>query len=278
MITLIVCIILFIFVFHRWNPKDKENIKFLNSKHDVISIKSYDNLNLNANVYHNDKSNDYVIFQHGYHCQYKNIDAIVERIYSLGYNVVVPWVRANMSSKGRYFTMGTKESKDFASWTKKIASLYPSSNIIIHGWSMGGAIIMGSLNYDLPEQVKGMIIDCAYFSLKGELEDLTKNFKPRFLMRYITYALDVYTRLFHKFSIKYNVEEPLKKGKLPCLFIHGKDDDFVLPHNTIESYNAYNGEKILSLYEGAKHIESFRKDEDRYNKEYLEFVTKCFKK
>jgi pimeloyl-ACP methyl ester carboxylesterase len=279
MFTLLLCIYLFRLVFKRWEGDSPFEKMFIS---DNISYQeemiSYDGLKLKANVYlHDNDQNTFIIFHHGYHESYPMVNGIIENIYKQGYNVVLVFGRGNMFSEGKSFSMGPKEAKDFASWANHFSKKYPNSNIILGGWSMGGHITLRVQKEVLPPNVKGIIADCPYFTASRQFLDMTKGKKekPSLVMRYAVYALNIYCKLFHGFSINEDISPILENSTLPALIMQGENDDLVLPYNTKKIDELYKGKHKVNYFKNAKHVESYKSDLGRYFDEFNSFVKDC---
>ena len=66
----------------------------------------------------------------------------------------------------------------------------------------------------------------------------------------------------------------LEKNKLPVLFLHGEDDDFVPPSMTRENFAACRAEKALYLVPGAAHAQSFAVDTKGCQEQIAGFLEK----
>jgi fermentation-respiration switch protein FrsA (DUF1100 family) len=67
------------------------------------------------------------------------------------------------------------------------------------------------------------------------------------------------------------VEAMAKNTQIPCLFIHGNDDDFVPVRMAIENYYACQAPKELFIVPGAGHGLSYIVDPERYQQKILAF-------
>ena len=112
--------------------------------HQMLEISSKDNLKLKAIYYPNENgSNVTVICVHGYTSHAEREWAFPGLFYlSLGYNVLIPYQRAHGLSEGKYISFGALEHIDMIDWVNKINEMNPNGEIIIHGLSMGGGIVL----------------------------------------------------------------------------------------------------------------------------------------
>lgn len=59
--------------------------------------------------------------------------------------------------------------------------------------------------------------------------------------------------------------DALEGNAIPVLFIHGEEDDFILPQNSKDLYEKTSGIKELRLMRCAKHAESALVDPGTYS-------------
>jgi len=75
-------------------------------------------------------------------------------------------------------------------------------------------------------------------------------------------------------SEEYTTLDAMRVNKIPVLFVHGTDDDFVPVEMTYENYKACNAEKELLIVPGATHAMSYLVDRDGYENAVKQFWTK----
>ena len=183
-------------------------------------------------------------------------------------------------SEGEYLTFGAKESFDILDWADIVRKIYaPDIPIILHGVSMGAAtvLIAAGIHDNLVDNSKPNIICCIADSpyddiigqieyLLGEKSNITKKiaiglFKANMRLRAKANASDAspITSMSHI--------------KLPIMFVHGKDDRYVLPDNSLRLYEVCKSEiKELLIVEEAGHVCSYVVQPDEYEKTFSSFV------
>lgn len=228
-----------------------------------VSITSYDGLKLSALYVPADaeKPRGTCIVFHGYR-SLATVDFApeVEFLHSLGYRLLVPYQRSHGESEGKYITYGVKERFDCRDWAEYIAGRFPQEDIFLMGISMGSATVMMSSDLDLPETVRGIVADCGFTSPWEIMKHVSRrDFKlPSFPL---LNALDLVARLRAGFSLKgADARRSLAKTRLPVLFLHGAEDDFVPLSMTRENFAACKSEKELFIVKGAGHAQSFAVD------------------
>ncbi|MDF2988637.1 MAG: alpha/beta superfamily hydrolase, partial [Eubacterium sp.] len=130
---------------------------------------------------------------------------------------------------------------------------------------------------NLPSAVKAIVSDCAYTSVKAELEYQLKR-----MYNLPSFPLLNSTSLLSKIRAGYSFEEAsaleqVKKSKTPTLFIHGDADEFV-PYSMVHQlYEACSSPKDLLTVPGAGHGTAFDTDIAGYKAKVREFVEKYVK-
>lgn len=238
---------------------NKEDEKWLleKSNYKDTYISSFDNLNLHSYEVKNQKqTNKWVIAVHGYTSEGIKMSSISKNYSDMGYNVLVPDLRAHGKSEGDYIGMGWDDRLDIIDWIKYIINIDPNAEIVLHGVSMGASTVMMVSGEEIPKNVKSIIADCGYTSVWDEfsyqLEALfgLKEFP-------IMNVSNIVTQIRAGYSLKEaSAIEQVAKSKTPILFIHGDKDDFVPFYMIDELYKNTGSEKEKLVVEGAAHAKS----------------------
>lgn len=228
-------------------------------------ITSFDGLKLHSyKVLNENPTNKWAIVVHGYTSQGVNMSSYAKRYYDMGYNVLIPDLRAHASSEGDYIGMGWDDRLDVIDWAETLIANDSSSEITLHGVSMGAATVLMASGEDLPTNIKSIVADCGYTSVWNEftyqLDDLFG--LPAFP---IMHASTLVGQIRAGYSIKEaSAIDQVAKSKTPILFIHGDEDDFVPYFMMDELYNATSSEKEKLTIKGAGHAKSSEVDPDTY--------------
>ena len=139
------------------------------SSHDEY-IQSHDNLKLHGFYIPAKKASDkYVVIVHGYKSSAWPMSLCARHYFDIGFNVLVIEQRSHGASEGRYIGMGWLEHFDVINWTKHLIKKNEKAQIVLHGFSMGGATVMlASGEKSLPKNVYAIIEDCGYTSINEQ--------------------------------------------------------------------------------------------------------------
>lgn len=238
-------------------------------------ITSSDNLKLHSyEIKNTTPSNKWVITVHGYTSEGLKMSTYAKKYYDMGYNVLIPDLRAHGLSEGDYIGMGWDDRLDIISWINYILAKDANAEIILHGVSMGAATVSMTSGENLPSNVKAIIADCGYTSVWEEfsyqLDDLFS--LPEFPIMNVS-SLVAQIRAGYSLSDASSIEQ-VKKSKTPILYIHGDKDDFVPYFMMEELYNATSSEKEMLTIKDAGHAKASEVDPETYWTTVYKFVNK----
>ncbi len=193
----------------------------------------------------------------------------------MNYNILLPDLRAHGKSDGEYIQMGWKDRLDILKWIDVSKGIYgDTTNMVIHGISMGAATTMMTSGEDLPENIKCFVEDCGYTSVWDEFKHKLKD----------EYGLPAFpilpvTSLYTQMKVDWNFKEAssleqIKKSKLPMFFIHGDKDTYVPTWMVNKLYEAKQGEKELWIVPGVEHANAYWDYTDEYVAKTNQFVSK----
>ncbi len=239
-----------------------------------LSITSKDNLNLKG-YFLNNNSNKLAIIVHGYRGRYYSSALQAQIFFNEGYDVFLFNNRAHDSSEGTHFSMGEKEKDDLLEWIKTLLKRNPHYQIVLMGVSMGAHIASISASDISKDNLKCLILDCGYASLKKTLIDQASLAVPRFIAILLINILAMYTKSFHNFSLNSSSKDSLSKLDSPVLFIHGDKDETVKISNMEEniSYLKKDTPYTKKVFSNRGHNEA-NKDEELYKETILKFIRK----
>ena len=194
---------------------------------------------------------------------------------SLGYNILLPDLRYSGLSDGDAFQMGWLDRKDVMQWMEVANEIFgDSTQMLVHGISMGGATTMMVSGEPQPTYVKCFVDDCGYTSVWDQFsKELKEDFGlPSFPLLYISSWLCDWTKGWN--FTEASALEQVKKCRLPMLFIHGEKDDYVPTRMVYELYEAKPEPKELWVVPGADHATSYKLNKEEYTQKVKQFTDK----
>lgn len=195
--------------------------------------------------------------------------------HDLNFNVLLPDLRDTGESGGDYIQMGWRDRLDVMQWMHVANQIYgDSTQMAVHGISMGAATTMMISGMPQPEFVKCFVEDCGYTSVWDEFSyQLKEDFGlPEFPLMYTTNWL---CQLKYGWNFKEaSALKQVAKCHLPMLFIHGDADTYVPTWMVYKLYDAKPEPKELWIVPGATHAMSYKDDTKEYVIKVKQFVDK----
>lgn len=179
--------------------------------------------------------------------------------------------RGQGNSGGDCMGFGLLERYDCLDWVKWVNERTECKlPVYLAGLSMGATTVLMAAGLDLPENVCGVAADCGFTSPNAIWKHVSKN---SFRVPYGIYsgaARELCKRKINE-NANYSTTEALQNCKVPVLFIHGTDDNFVPVEMTYENYKACKSEKRLFIVPGAEHGMSYLSDKKGYEETVEKF-------
>lgn len=241
-----------------------------------VFIQSIDGIKLHGLLIKHENSKGVMIECHGYRSTAeRDLYTSCYQYYNWGYDILLNDQRTSNRSEGKYITFGIKESLDIQQWCKYVNQCYPNFPIILAGISMGATTVLFSTeNIQENNNVKLVIADSGFVSAWDEVIYAINHYF-HLPGKCFIHMINNWCKLFGRFSLKEkNTVEVLQNVKLPILFIHGEDDDFVPANNSVINYDNYNGEKELLIVSNANHGMGYLVDTEKYLKTVKDFIDK----
>ena len=242
-----------------------------NMQYDDAYIMSRDGLKLHAYIFSKTKNpKKFVIGIHGYRSYSRPEYAPYFEFYqNLGYAMLLPDDRAHRPSEGEYIGFGVLDRLDCIDWVKYVVENYGDDvEILLHGVSMGGATVCAvSGEKELPQQVKGIVSDCAFSTawdvLHYQIHNMAHLPSGLILPKVEKICEKKAGFNFHDYSALSQV----KNAKVPMLFVQGGKDPLVPPSMAKDLYNACGStKKELLMVDMAGHGESIAFAPDEYHR------------
>lgn len=251
--------------------------KLQEREHTVVSIKAHDNEELIGHYYTKKDAKRIIIAVHGWRSSWSRDFGIISGFFdSLDCNVLYVEQRGQNASGGDYMTFGQHERYDCRGWVKWVNKTVNAQKLPIYlvGVSMGASSVLMAAGQKLPENVKGIISDCAFTSPHDIWAYVIKE-KMRLTYRIRSVMVNEMLKKKAKVYTEYSTIDAMKENRVPVLFIHGTDDQLVPIEMTYKNYIACNAPKELLVVPGADHAVSCYVDPERYRRALVDFFEKC---
>ena len=240
--------------------------------HEPWQMVSHDGLSLKALYYPCEGSTKTMIWIHGYTSHAERESAFPALFYrSMGYNVLIPYLRAHGPSEGKYICFGALEAMDIQGWAGRINALHRSGSIVIHGLSMGGGIALDLACCDVPN-VKAMVVDAPSTSLWWLMEGYPKHL---FKKDGEAVSREMYARYKKEFGVDardYQRLDNIKNGRYPLLLSAGSNEDCEEDFRTIRQRNPM--ETQIVILPGCNHGNGMYKQTQLYQTTIRQFLDK----
>ena len=239
-----------------------------------VNIKSYDGLNLYGRYFHFKDGAPIHILMHGYKSTAnKDMAGFLKIARSLGHNALLVDQRGCENSGGKVIAFGIKERYDALSWVNYLNSRFDAPPIFLCGVSLGGSTVLMASELELPDNVVGIISDCAFSSPEGIIKKVCKdNGLPGVVIPLIRVGAFLYGHFTLGGKGAYVA---VRKSKKPILVIHGDRDGFVPYRMAKEIYDNATCEKYMYTFESTVHAGCYVSDPEKYTSIVEEFTKKC---
>lgn len=242
-----------------------------------FTIKSFDGLTLVGNYFECIKGAPIEIMFHGYRGSgERDLSTGVKRAFRCNRNALVVDQRASGNSEGHTITFGIKERFDCVDWANFVVKEFGDDvEIILTGISMGAATVLMASSMDLPKNVLGVLADCGYNKASDIIKKVIKDMKLPAKLFYP--FVKAGAKIFGKFNLEeYSPYEAVQKSKVPIIFIHGGNDDYVPCEMSKKLYEACVSKKTFVTIDNAGHGVSYIIDPEKYVYElnsFFEYIT-----
>ena len=194
--------------------------------HENLQITSHDGLALKA-IFYPGTSNKTMIWVHGYTSHAERESAFPGLFYhSLGFNVLIPYLRAHGPSQGKYMAFGALEQMDMLRWVDRVNEMIPDGEILLHGLSMGGGIVLYLADQEM-RNVKALIADAPNTGIPGFFRGVTYGTfkKEKNPERIYDYAINRFKKEFAVDAADFDALERVKHAKYPLLLSAGSNEN-----------------------------------------------------
>ena len=237
-----------------------------------FEITAFDGLKLHAKFYEFAPGAPIELMFHGYRgSAERDLSGGIERCFRVGRSALIVDQRCAGESDGHVITMGIHERRDCLRWIDfAIDHFGPDVKIILTGISMGASTVLMAGAEELPPNVVGILADCGYTSAKAIMYEVIRKMglPPEPCYPFVKLG----AKIFGHFDLEETSPlEAVRNCKLPVIFFHGEDDDFVPCYMSEENFAACPSRKHLVTIPGAGHGLAYAIEPDRYVEELYDF-------
>ena len=237
--------------------------------HERLHIESHDGLKL-AGVYYPNGCRKTMIWVHGYTSHAERESAFPGLFYrSLGFNVLIPYLRAHGPSEGKYIAFGSLEYLDMQRWVDKINEMVPDGQILIHGLSMGGGIALDLASVPM-KNVKCLVIDAPSESIDGFLRGVASyNFKTN-AQRAYQHICKRFVKEFAADPLAFDRVQTVQNSCYPILLSAGENENCAGLFELLGKANPNPTHTVI--LPGCNHGNGMYKQTQMYQNAICEFV------
>ena len=261
-----------------YKPYREEMLNFMKEVKKIpykdMYITSLDGLKLHAKFYEYKKGAPIEIMFHGYRgSAERDLSGGIQRCFALGRNVLLVDQRTSCGSEGNVISFGINEHRDCLAWIDFAVNHFgPDVKLVLTGISMGASTVLMAAGKPLPENVVGVLADCGFSSPKNIIRKCAKD--RHYPVNLIYPFIRLGAKLFGHFDLEeYSPLEAMKTCKVPVIFFHGENDDFVPCYMSREVYDACTSPKKLVTVPGAGHGLVYLVDNEKYFQSVVEFFS-----
>ena len=234
-----------------------------------MMIKSHDGSKLKA-IFYPGTSDKTMIWIHGYTSHAERESAFPGLFYhSLGFNVLIPYLRAHGPSEGKYIAWGALEAQDMMLWVDAVNQIYPNGSILFHGLSMGGGIALDLATHEM-QNVKAIIADAPSVSIAWFLNAVANDVYKEDGMKVAAEMINRFQKEFSADPRDFERIENIRKGRYPLLVSAGSNEQMEEILYKIRENNPADT-KVLIL-PGCSHGNGMYKQTQMYQSAIREFV------
>ena len=239
--------------------------------HEDLQITSHDGLKLYGLYYPGD-SDRTVIWIHGYTSHAERESAFPGLFYRrLGFNVLIPYLRAHGPSEGKYISFGPMECADMQLWVNKVNEIHPNGSILIHGLSMGGGVALDLAMVQM-QNVKCMVVDAPSYSIDGFLFGVSCHADKKHAEQVYAHLCDRFQKVFSADPKKFDRVANIKNGRYPLLLTAGSNENMDDILRQIQQNNPLESE--ILILPGCNHGNGMYKQTQMYQDAIRQFAAR----
>lgn len=237
--------------------------------HENWQIISHDGFTMKG-LFYPGTTNKTMIWVHGYTSHAERESAFPGLFYhSLGFNVLIPYLRAHGPSDGKYISFGALESLDMQRWVDKVNERNPDGEILIHGLSMGGGIVLDLATQEM-KNVKCLIADAPSVSIEKFFFHVTNATFKKDRDKIYTHACQRFQKEFSADPADFDRVKNIAQGRYPLLLTAGSEERQEETLAVIQERNPK--ETTVVILPGCNHGNGMYKQTEIYQAAIKEFA------
>ncbi len=239
--------------------------------HEDWTVTSHDGLKLRG-IFYPGSSDTTVIWAHGYTSHAERESAFPGLFYhSLGFNVLIPYLRAHDRSEGKYLSFGALETQDMTKWVEKVNSVVSQGNILLHGLSMGGGIVLFASSKELPG-VKCIVADAPTVNIKEAFYNISCGVFKKDGDQVAEKLLARFRNEFGVDAEDYNALEIVKYSRYPIFLTSGSNENMDAVLEKLKEVNPRDSQVVI--LPGCNHGNGMYKQTEMYQSALKAFIEK----
>ena len=224
------------------------------------------------------ETDTWAILVHGKGAQRTECLRILATLVESGYSTLTITYRNDEglpSSPSGYYQFGAEEWEDLEAAAEH-ALAAGASDLILAGYSMGGAIVLSFLDHSaVRNRVKGVILDSPALDFEAMIDELAPQQIPAVVP--FPSALTEMAKFLaaHRFGIDYRAIDYLERVEalsVPVLLLHGSADARVPILLSDRLAEARPDIVEYEIFDGAIHVGSWNQDRERYQHAVRRFL------
>ncbi|WP_309087626.1 alpha/beta fold hydrolase [Domibacillus sp.] len=237
-----------------------------------VWVRSMDGTRLKSVFITPNPGRPYVIFCHGVTEHKINSVKYMNVFLKRGFNAILFDHRRHGESEGSFTSYGHFEKHDLKAIIDELIRREGEGiRFGIHGESMGAVTLLLYAG-TVEDKASFYIADCPFSDFRQQVRHQMKRelgFSPPFFMTIAEWA--VWLRGRYKMT-ELSPLEAIQSIEKPVLFIHSKEDDFILPDMTEALFEAKRGPKQLFMAETGGHAQSYNENPEEYEEAIDRFL------
>lgn len=256
----------------RWQSERYDMTFYEEAKKTDYEVTGFEGYTLHVQLLENaSPGGKYIILSHGYTDNRMGSLKYAKMYLELGFHCVLYDLRGHGENAQDFTTYGIREAKDLKCLIDDTRARYPDLEILgLHGESLGAATTVTSMQYH--PQVDFAVADCGFSDIENVLKG---GYRAAHVPVFLVDVTDLTGRIRYHYSLKkMRPIDALTENTVPILFLHGAEDDFILPKNSEDMAARTQGYQEFHLIPGAGHAESILTEPVLYQEYVASFLQK----